>query len=298
MKLGPEPLASDERVEGPAPARLPFLDVAEALAAAGVPVPAVLADRSDAGLVVLEDLGDETFEDHLAQLPREQWGRAYGRAIAVLVDLHAAEAAVRARGSIAAARRYGPELLAWELEHFREWGLEARGIQLSAAATRTVAVAFERIVGRLDSCPYGLSHRDYQSRNLMVTPGGLRVIDFQDALLAPVVYDLVALLRDSYVQLTEDEVGAALATYLESRAARGLAPLDRDRFRDDFRWMTVQRKLKDAGRFVFIERVKGDPSFLRHIPASLEHVRRALEGLPELTDLNAVLHDHLPEWRG
>ena len=303
MKLGEEPLRPDERTGGPAPSRLPFIDVGEALQAADVAVPAIhyYSEQGErggeaGGLLVLDDLGDETFEDRLRAVPRAEWGAWYRRAVALLVRIHASEPTLRARGSIAVQRAFGADLLRWELEHFREWGLEARGVSLTRAEAAVLDVAFVRIVDELQRVPYGLSHRDYQSRNLMVTPAGLVVIDFQDALRAPVVYDLVALLRDSYVVLTPDEVDGALADYVSLRGADAL-PLSPDALREAFWWMTAQRKLKDAGRFVFIERVKGDPSFLRHIPDSLGYVREALQRLPALAALSDVLHERLPEWR-
>ena len=103
-------------------------------------------------------------------------------------------------------------------------------------------------------------HRDYQSRNLMVRAGeALCWIDFQDALLGPRVYDLVALLNDSYQVFDRAFVEARLDDYAR---ARGLDAAERAALGREFDLVTVQRKLKDAGRFVFIDRVKQNPSFL------------------------------------
>lgn len=297
MKLGEDPLGSDEATGGPRPSRLPFVEVAELLAQGGVPVPRILADRSSQGLVVLEDLGDETLEARLAAEPQEQWGRWYERAIDLLVQVHACEGAARGRDALPVRRSFGPDLLRWELEHFREWGLEAREIQLTPTENRVLDSAFDRIVSEISALPYGLAHRDFQSRNLMVHRETLRLIDFQDALLAPVAYDLVALLRDSYVELPWDLVERCLDRYTRARPYVGLSAIPGDQIRKAFHWITVQRKLKDAGRFVFIEREKGDPSFLRHIPSSLAYVASALDRAPELGELGEVLRTHLPELR-
>src|SRR5262249_52553463 len=139
--------------------------------------------------------------------------------------------------------------------------------------------------------PYGFVHRDYQSRNLMVQPGPtLRILDFQDALLGPQVYDLVALLRDSYVELPAALVDEMLDEYaIRARLA------DRAQLRHLFDLQTVQRKLKDAGRFVYIDQVKGNPGFLQSIPASLRYVRAALDRLPELVPARRVLGAHVVE---
>jgi aminoglycoside/choline kinase family phosphotransferase len=130
----------------------------------------------------------------------------------------------------------------------------------------------------------------------MVLPSGEQaVIDFQDALLGPRQYDLVALLRDSYVELPAALVDALLARYLHALASAGGPLLEPGPFRATFDLLTVQRKLKDAGRFVFIDRVKKNPGFLPSIPASLRYVREALARRPELAELQAVLARHVPE---
>ena len=117
----------------------------------------------------------------------------------------------------------------------------------------------------------------------MVLPGGEQaVIDFQDALLGPRQYDLVALLRDSYVELDAPFVEAMLRRYLARLAAEGGPRLAYGPFREIFDLLTVQRKLKDAGRFVFIDRVKKNPGFLVSIPASLRYVKDALARRPDL----------------
>jgi aminoglycoside/choline kinase family phosphotransferase len=133
----------------------------------------------------------------------------------------------------------------------------------------------------------------------MILPSGDQVvIDFQDALLGPRQYDLVALLRDSYVELEAPLVEAMLRRYLDRLAAEGGPRLGYDAFRDVFDLLTVQRKLKDAGRFVFIDRVKKNPGFLPSIPASLRYVRDAFARRPELAGLQAVLARHVPELAG
>jgi aminoglycoside/choline kinase family phosphotransferase len=133
----------------------------------------------------------------------------------------------------------------------------------------------------------------------MVLPDGTQaVIDFQDALLGPRQYDLVALLRDSYVDLPADLVDRMIARYLRALARLGGPVLDPVAFRATFNLLTVQRKLKDAGRFVFIDRVKKNPGFLPSIPLSLRYVRDAFSRRPDLAELQAVLAGHVPELRG
>jgi N-acetylmuramate 1-kinase len=284
----------EEVTKGGAPAVDPFVDVQRYLAGLGVRVPAIHAFHERDGLMVLEDLGDDMLETRL--LAGDPRGALYERAIDQLALLRA-RAEARAGGCVAFARSFDVDLYRWELEHFVEWGLEAwKGAALASAERRLVDVAFDGIARTLDAEPKGFTHRDYQSRNLMVLPSGEQaVIDFQDALLGPRQYDLVALLRDSYVELDPPFVEAMLRRYLVRLEAEGGPRLPYEAFRATFDLLTVQRKLKDAGRFVFIDRVKKNPGFLVSIPASLRYVRQAFGRRPDLADLQAVLARHVPE---
>jgi N-acetylmuramate 1-kinase len=284
----------EEITKGGAPAVNPFVDVQAYLQSLGVRVPAIHAFHEPEGLMVLEDLGDEMLETRL--LAGEPPEPLYRAAIDALARLRAA-AERRPAGCIAFTRSFDRDLYHWELMHFLEWGLEAwKGRRLSAAERQVVDRDFERIARSLEAEPRGFTHRDYQSRNLMVLPSGAQaVIDFQDALLGPRQYDLVALLRDSYVELPAPLVEAMLRRYLDRLAAEGGPRLEYAPFRETFDLLTVQRKLKDAGRFVFIDRVKKNPDFLRSIPASLRYVRDAFGRRPDLAELREVLARHVPE---
>jgi len=284
----------EEITKGGRPAVDPFVDVQRYLASINVRVPAIHAFQPDEGLMVLEDLGDDMLETRL--LAGDDRTALYGTAIDALARLRAA-AEREPRGCIAFSRAFDEDLYLWELHHFREWLLEAwKGATLPPAESSEVEVAFKRIAVDLAAEPRGFTHRDYQSRNLMVLPGGQQaVIDFQDALLGPRQYDLVALLRDSYVELEAPFVEAMLRRWLAAFAAAGGPALEYDAFRRAFDLLTVQRKLKDAGRFVFIDRVRKNPGFLVSIPASLRYVRDALARRPDLARLREILARHVPE---
>jgi aminoglycoside/choline kinase family phosphotransferase len=248
--------------------------------------------------MVLEDLGDEMLETRL--LAGDPPRPLYERAIDQLAWIRAAAERVQAGGAPGCAaftRAFEHDLYLWELHHFREWLLEAwKGASLSPPERAVVDREFERIARALDAEPKGFTHRDYQSRNLMVLPSGEQaVIDFQDALLGPRQYDLVALLRDSYVELPPELVDAMIRRYLGKLAELGGPRLEYGPFREVFDLLTVQRKLKDAGRFVFIDRVKKNPGFLPSIPASLRYVREAFARRPDLASLQETLARHVPE---
>jgi aminoglycoside/choline kinase family phosphotransferase len=290
----------EEITKGAAPGVDPFVDVQAFLERLGARVPRILAFYQDdprGGLMVLEDLGDEMLETRLlAGAPAEP---LYERAVDQLARIRAGAEREDPRRApcVALTRAFDRDLYLWELHHFREWLLEAwKGARLAPAEREVVDREFERIARLLDAEPKGFTHRDYQSRNLMVLPDGEQaVIDFQDALLGPRQYDLVALLRDSYVELPADLVERMLRRYLARLAGEGGPLLEYGPFRELFDLLTVQRKLKDAGRFVFIDRVRKNPGFLPSIPASLRYVREAFSRRPDLAELQAILARHVPE---
>ncbi|HOU53880.1 MAG TPA: phosphotransferase [Myxococcota bacterium] len=292
MALGEDPLKSDEVVDGDRPATLPFLEVGDYLRRGGLPVPEVLHVDLDRRAILLEDLGDVTLERALQQ--GSEKAVLYDRAVDLLADLHAWAFRAPDPACIAFRRRFGPGLLSWEVDHFETWLLrEWAGVAPNPTEVRVLEDFRRDLVGRLVGLPQGFVHRDYQSRNLMVTADRLRLIDFQDALQGAWVYDLVALLRDSYVPFTPEEAGIIRRRYLDARRDRGLPTPGEEEAEEAFHLQALQRKLKDAGRFVYIDRVRGNPRFLPNIPRSLAYVREALDHLPQYRDFRALLEDRL-----
>jgi aminoglycoside/choline kinase family phosphotransferase len=267
-----------------APARWPFLEVCELLRSRGVDVPAIHGEATEQGWVLLEDLGDDTLAAHLQSHP-ERRQDLYVRAV---TDLAVAQVSLSdlPPGSIVASRAFGEDLLSWEIHHFREWGLEARGVVLSAADRSAYDGIAARLARRIAALQRVFVHRDYQSRNLMVRPSGsLCWIDFQDALLGPRVYDLVALLNDSYQAFDRGFVEARLDDYAREAS---LSAAERAVLGREFDLVTVQRELKDAGRFVFIDRVKHNASFLRFVEPTIAKARASAARLSDDEDMRAL----------
>ncbi len=278
----------EEVTSGAPPARWPFLEVQSLLHGHGVRVPGVVAEACAEGLLLIEDLGDETLAAFLERAP----GRRAEIYRAAVTDLAGAQRALQAlpEGSVIKSRAFDEALLRWELDHFREWGLDARDRPLPPPERARFEALADRLARRIAAWPRGFVHRDYQSRNLMVRdrgPGAAELvwIDFQDALLGPRVYDLVALLNDSYQSFDRAFIEARLD---EFAAAAGLDAAGRVALGREFDVVTVQRKLKDAGRFVFIDRVKKNPSFLPYFEPSLAKVRAALGRLQDEEDMRAL----------
>ncbi len=296
MVMPPAARASEEASGKAVPVELPFVDVQRYLRRLGVRVPAIVRYDEPAGMMVLEDLGDVTLEKALGGSATEG---LYRTAVDLLAGLRTRAEASPEPQSIAFQRAFDEELYLWELHHFRQWGLEAwSGKVPSPAEGAKLEACFQSIAHRLAAAPRGFTHRDYQSRNLMVKDGEVVVIDFQDALQGPRAYDLVALLRDSYVALDEELVEALLRRYQEALSRALGERADPAGFRQVFDLLTVQRKLKDAARFEYIHRVKHNPGFLPHIPQSLAYVRRAFERLSDdrpVQELRRVAALYVPE---
>jgi aminoglycoside/choline kinase family phosphotransferase len=286
MDYSAEPKQGEEATKGGVSAELPFVNVQRYFRELGAAVPEIYR-VDDAGLLLyLEDLGDVTFESKVLGATPDVQRAYYERALDQLFELQQSAKRQPDTSCIAFHRRFDFALLRWELEHFREYGLEAQNITLTPAERSTLDAKFDWLATELAALPQVLVHRDYQSRNLMVSDAGargpLRIIDFQDALLGPPAYDTVGLLRDSYVELPADVLRSLIAYAGQKSGAA-------DAFERWFYLQAVQRKLKDAGRFVFIDRVKKNPSFLPHIPASLRYVADALEKVPELASVTDIL---------
>lgn len=305
MPLGQAALKSEEGAgDAPAPQELPFANVQRFLAAAQLPVPQLELIDMELGVVLLEDLGSEHFEDLYKQAkPQgEQAVRAlYKRAIALLVltQRQLFFEPERLPECVALTRAFDRELLRWELEHFREWGLHAQhGQESTASIDEQLDVIFDAIVEHLLAAPQCLVLRDYQSRNIMSKHDQLVLIDFQDALMGPAIYDLVALLRDSYIELEPAMVELLLADYIEAGLEAGLPWCqDQAAITQLFYVQVLQRKLKDAGRFIFIDQVKGNPSFLPYYEPSLGYVKHAISQLPEpYRALDDLLKQVEPRW--
>lgn len=281
-----------------APREFAFLNVQKYLKGLGMRVPAVLSVDESRGLVLLEDLGDRSLESLVKGAEGEYFVFYYKKVLDVLVDLQVKTAAKPDPSCLAYHRRFTEELLNWEFLHFVEYGIEDRfGMKVSDSERASFQKSAAEISARIAAMPRGFSHRDFQSRNLMFKGYDFFLIDFQDALQGPVLYDLVGLLRDSYVLFSQDHLHQLLEYYHAklppSHPYAGKFP----QLKSDFHLIALQRKLKDAGRFQYIKTVKGNPGFLPHVPLSLSYVRMAFSNLPEYDDLRVLIAEHVPELR-
>ncbi len=262
----------------------PFLAVAARLRELGLHVPEVLDQDLGAGYLLLTDLGERTY---LQALNPSTVERLYGDALGALVVL---QAGIYTDAGL--LPEYDEALLRRELEIFREWYLGHHlGVTLAAAQQQALEAAFNILVGAALDQPRVWVHRDYHSRNLMVTarnnPG---ILDFQDAVVGPVTYDLVSLLRDCYIAWPRDQVIDRAKGYYELARQSGL-PVgeDEERFLRWFDLMGVQRHLKAAGIFARLHHRDGKPGYLADIPRTLGYVLEVSARYPELAGLYQLL---------
>lgn len=269
----------------------PFIAIAEWLEAAGVNAPRVLEFHQDLRVIWITDLGHTTFFDAVQSrdTPRVE---LYQRALELLGRFQQANSHP-SKPPIVQERALDATLIRWELDHYVDWRLERKlGLPLDANDRDTLARAFTWITTQLQALPQITVHRDFQSQNLMrLDDGQLALLDFQDALQGPLPYDAVALLRDSYIELDDDE----LRDLVDRWAAETVTDHPALRHEDlvlGFHLQTIQRKLKDTGRFELFDLQKGQPEYLKFQPASLRYVRNALRHFPDneaLQNLDALL---------
>ncbi len=270
---------------------LPFINVARFLKSHGINVPEVRRYYEDDHIMILDDLGDNIMAKIVeggGDDVRQAW---YRRAVDLLIELQKKTSVSHKFECVALQRSFDATLLNWEFDHFLEYGIEERRLKKMGDADRDLFVKETRkISAAISELPYGFTHRDFQSRNILIVGDDLYLIDFQDALMGPAAYDLVSLLRDSYVKLSEPLLDRLIEYYCDKKGR------DCKTFRHEFDLVTCQRKLKDAGRFVYIDRVKKNPDFLKYIPTSLGYVQSAMIKLPECQPLYEMLKKYVPEW--
>lgn len=275
-------------------AALPFANVAELLAAMPVPVPTLLGDAADQGVLALSDLGDVTLQAHVGAAPAAEHAALYRQAVGYIEVM-------QRRGRELEDPKYLPyrvafdvEKLTWEMDFFIKHFLEAyRGVVFEGSDRDALRSELGSLVTTLAAEPRVLCHRDYHSRNLMLAHGQLWIIDFQDARMGPDTYDLVSLLRDSYVDISDEDVDELLAYFL-ALAGRAAEAAD---FRRRFDEMALQRNLKALGTFGYQTTAKTNTVYIQYIPRTLRYAREQLHKYSRFAALRDLLARYVEEFR-
>ena len=262
----------------------PYLHVARLFRDAGANTPEILAENLEEGFLLLTDFGDTTY---LAALDDARADRLYRDANAALVKIQAASRP----GELP---EYDRELLLREMRLFPDWYLAKHlNLALSPDQEAVLNATFEAILANNLAQPQVYVHRDWHSRNLMVTdrdnPG---VLDFQDAVYGPITYDLASIYKDAYIRWDEDRVLDWLVRYWE-RARQADLPVNRDfgEFYRDFEWMGVQRHIKVLGIFARLYHRDGKDGYLKDMPLVMDYLRRACGRYHGLGDFLRLLDE-------
>jgi aminoglycoside/choline kinase family phosphotransferase len=259
----------------------PFLHVDTLFRAAGVHVPRIVAENTSAGFLLLSDLGNTTY---LQVLDASNADALYRDAIGALIRIQLASR----EGELP---NYDEALLTREIRLFPDWYIAKwRNRTLDARQATTLEQMFAKVLENNLAQPRVYVHRDYHSRNLMMSDPNPGVLDFQDAVYGPITYDLVSLFKDAYIFWDEELVLDWVIRYWEKARAAGL-PVHREftEFYRDFEWMGVQRHLKVLGIFARLYYRDGKDGYLKDLPLVMHYLRSACERYRELNPLARLL---------
>ena len=260
----------------------PWLRIRGLLETGGVRVPRVLAQDIDAGFLLLEDLGADTY---LHVIGLHNADDLFEAAVTQLLTLQA----IRCPADLPA---YDEALLARELRLFDEWYLGHHlGLSLDCGDLEKLDLVYRLLIDSALAQPQVLVHRDYMPRNLMPVDGGPAVLDFQDAVRGPIAYDATSLFKDAFLSWPGDRVDAWLDRYHARAAATGLPVPSLERFRRDADLIGVQRHLKVIGIFARLNHRDAKPKYLADVPRFLAYLDAVLPKYPELAPL-AELIEH------
>ncbi len=265
----------------------PFLHIGRLFENAGTHVPHVHAKDLEQGFLLLSDLGNTTY---LQALTRDNARDLYGAATDALIRIQLAS-----RENELPA--YDEALLRRELNLFPEWYVARHlGVTLTDKQQAALDESFRRILANNLAQPRVYVHRDYHSRNLMVTAPNPGILDFQDAVYGPITYDLVSLFKDAYIRWDEEHVMDWLIRYWEKARKAGLpVRADFGDFYRDYEWMGVQRHIKVLGIFARLYHRDGKDGYLKDMPLVMDYLRRACERYLDLKPLLNLLDELEPQ---
>jgi N-acetylmuramate 1-kinase len=260
----------------------PFVKIAKLLCDAGLNAPQVLAQDLQNGFLLLSDLGDDTY---LSALNNDTAQKLYGDATDALIKMQ-----LKSQPDVLPP--YDAALLTREMNLFPDWYIAKHlSIALEANQEAALRASFELLNKNILAQGQVYVHRDYHSRNLMITkennPG---VLDFQDAVFGAITYDLVSLLKDAYIQWDEEQVIDFAVRYWEKARKAGLpVPKDFSEFYRDFEWMGAQRHIKVLGIFARLSIRDGKHAYINDMPLVLHYLRKVCERYVELRPMLRLL---------
>ena len=260
----------------------PFIRIAALFKKSGVNVPLIYQQNLEQGFLLLEDFGSVCYLDQLSEQ------KAHELYLSAFNSLHTLQTQVSTINSPLPS--YTPSLLENELTLFYEWFLEKKlNISIPEEIKKNLnQLLISSAIEQRQVCV----HRDFHSRNLMVLTGeSPGIIDFQDAVIGPITYDLVSLLRDCYITWPEEKIKHWVTLYLQKITMSGLSNASLVTFRQWFDLMGLQRHLKAIGIFSRLHLRDNKPSYLQDIPRTINYLKLICSHYSELTEFNQFLTD-------
>ena len=261
-----------------------FIKITKKLHACNVNVPVIHNVNIEDGFLLLSDLGDDLYLDKLSDSTIYD---LYSDAINALVN-------IQNSANIGGLDEYDKNLLKSEMNLFTEWLIEKHlQIELKEAQRKDLIKLFDLLVANAEQQPKVFVHRDFHSRNLMVTkennPG---IIDYQDAVYGPISYDLVSILKDCYIKWPQEEINKWVDFYLNKlHEDKSKFKIERDEFVRWFDLMGVQRHLKASGIFARLSHRDGKQNFLEDIPRTLSYILDLKDTYKELEQICIMLEE-------
>jgi aminoglycoside/choline kinase family phosphotransferase len=257
-----------------------YLSVGHAFAEGGVTVPIVFSSDKARGFFLISDFGDTLLLDILKQ---ETANDLYTSAFDTLIKIQ------RVKSTFPS---FNNDMYNTELKLFDDWYLQRLlRINLPSKELAQIYGVYELLIKNGLSQPQICVHRDYHSRNLMqLSNGQLGVIDFQDAVIGPVGYDLTSLLRDSYVDWPQRQVNFWISEYYDrAKDAKILSQASLSQFTLWFDWIGMQRHLKNLGIFSRLNIRDNKPQYLQYMPRMLTYLIDVASQYPEFSPLVTLL---------
>lgn len=274
------------------PENYPFLSVLNHFAKAGVNVPEVVAMSPETGLVLLEDLGDLTLERKFWESQSQETSMEfYKMAVDQIVKIH--HKATATPGNCTAFNiKFDTEKFMWEMNYGKDNLISGvLKFQLSETTGKELQRIFTDICTKLDQEPKKIAHRDYHSRNLMIKLDEMKVIDFQDARLGPIQYDLVSLFKDSYVNMNDEMTQDLMEYYLDSSKEFLPKNFSRAQFDEVYELQSIQRCFKACGSFASFYNLRDDRRYLKYLSGTLRRVMKSLTEFPDYKAFADILID-------
>ena len=269
-----------------------FIFISELLTKMEIPSTVVFAKDLSMGFFILSDLGPATLLDHnLDTRIKTKREKLYTEAINILLLIQK-----NGNNFVDQLPVYDLELLETEMNLFLDWYcIKELGISAAQLNEFNLGKSFKYLSESALKQVQVFAHRDYHSRNIMISKRGeLGIIDFQDAVLGPITYDLVSLLRDCYIELSENEIRHWLEVVYQRLINDNLLHIPYEKFEVDFDLMGCQRHLKAIGIFSRLKHRDGKPNYMKDVPRTLGYLKKISKKYDVLEPLhNFVNSTHL-----